>query len=265
MDPATPASWHNPYDFAGLPGRIDAARGLFQRARVDAVIACGDMTHTGDGESIRAALGRLSSGLGSPVFVVAGNHDVRERPDQLARCLPSGCRMPAAEPAEVRGVHVAGVPIERDSEARRFFWTGADGLVNGARLNVVASHFPVISRAHRLRELGLRYPRGLENRADLFERVAAGGPAVVLSGHIHARDSHAESNVLQLSAGALVEAPHEVAVVDVSVSRRRIRVRRRTEALGPAPAGPNPVLAPSDETWTYAGGSWRRGRAWRRR
>jgi predicted phosphodiesterase len=263
-DPAASASWHNQYDFAGLPGRIDAARDAFRRAGVDAAIACGDITHAGDEESIGAALERLSSGLGRPVFVVAGNHDLLERPDQLARCLPGGCHMLAAGPVDASEVHLSGVPIERDDQTRGFLWTGACGLWDGAHPKVIASHFPVISRADRLRELGLRYPRGLANRADLFERVAGGGPAVVLSGHIHARESHAESNVLQLSAGALVEAPYEVAIVDVRVARRRIRVRRRTEALGPAPAGPNPVLAPPDETWTFAKGSWRRGRTCRR-
>jgi predicted phosphodiesterase len=264
MDPATPASWHNPYDFAGLPGRIDQARQAFQRAGVDVAIACGDLAHAGDEESTRAALERLSAGLGRPLFVVAGNHDLLERDDQLAHCLPDGCHMLGAEPADAYGVHLAGVPVERGSQPGGFLWSGSGGLVDGGRISVVASHFPVLSRAARLRELGLKYPRGLANRADLFERVASGGPALVLSGHIHARESHAQSNVLQLSAGALVEAPYEVAIVDVRVSRPSIRVRRRTVALGPPCAGPDPVLAPAAETWTFADGSWRRRRTWRR-
>jgi predicted phosphodiesterase len=260
MDPARRASWHNAYDFAGLPDRIDAAREAFRRARVDAAIACGDITHDGDEESTRAALGRLSAGLGRPLFVVAGNHDLLERDDQLERCLPRECRMLAAQATGARGIHLSGVPVARDPDTRRSAWTGAGELVDGARVSVLASHFPVVSRADRLRKLGLKYPSDLSNRAELCERVADAGPAIVLSGHIHARESHAQSSVLQLSAGALIEAPYEVAIVDVRARRRRIRVRRRIAALGPPPAGPDPVLAPADETWTFFVGSWRRGR-----
>jgi predicted phosphodiesterase len=266
MDPDRRASWHNPYDFAGVPGRIEAARAVFQRAGVDAVIACGDFTHDGDEQSTRLALGRLSADLGRPLLVVAGNHDLRERDDQLERCLPDGGRMLAANGwANANGVRLTGVPVERDATTRASRWTGEGVLVADGRPHVVASHFPVLSRAARMRELGLAYPRELDNRAELCDHVAGAGPAIVLSGHIHARESHANGNVLQLSAGALVESPYEVAVVDVRVSRGRVRVRRRAHSFGPPPAGPNPAIASADERWTFATGSWKAGRACRRR
>jgi len=265
MDPATRASWHNPYDFAGLPSRIDAARQAFARAGVDAAIVCGDVTHAGDAESVRAALGRLRTGLDCPVLVVAGNHDLLECDDRLERSMPVGCRMLPGEPVDVGAGRVVGVPVARDAVTRALCWTGAGELVDHGRVTVLASHFPVISRAERLRELGLAYPRDLGNREELYRQVADGGPAIVLSGHIHARESHAQGKVLQLSAGALVEAPYEAAIVDVSLWRRLVRVRRRAHVLGPPPAGPDPVLAPPDETWIFAAGSWWRPRVWRRR
>ena len=256
MDPATRASWHNPLDFPALPSRIEAVREAFQRARVDAAVICGDVTHAGDVESARAALERLEAGLPCPVLVVAGNHDTVESDDRLERSLPDGCRMLPAKPLDSGNLRLSGVPIARDAATRTHRWTGAGDLMDGGRATIVASHFPVISRAERFRELGLAYPRDLGNREALYQRVAGGGPAIVLSGHIHARESHAEGKLLQLSAGALAEAPYEAAIVEVSVRRWFLRVRRRAQALGPPPAGPDPVLAPADETWIFAAGSW---------
>jgi predicted phosphodiesterase len=261
LDPARRASWHNEYDFAGVPSRIDAARASFDRAEVDAVIACGDLTHAGDEASTRAVLERLSAGSRRPVLVVAGNHDMLERADQLERCLPDGgsCELLAGHPLEADGVRVTGVPVERDPDAGTARWTGGADPVNGGSLTVVASHFPVISRARRFAEAGLRYPRGLANRAQLRERLSGRAPVVVLCGHLHGRESHASGNVLQLCAGALVEAPYEAAIVEVTGSDEGAHASRHAESLGPPPAGPDPVLAPAEESWTFDGGAWGAG------
>jgi predicted phosphodiesterase len=256
--PAARAAWHNVYDFAGLADRLGRARAVGERARVDAVIACGDLTHAGDEASARAALERLSARALRPVLVVAGNHDCLERDDQLARCATGRCAMLTTAGVEVGGVRVAGVGIEHDADADAFRWTGDGELAAGERPLVVASHFPVVSRAERLAERGLAYPGDLANRHALEERLTGAGPVVVLSGHIHARDSHAHGSLLQLSAGALVEAPYEVAIVDVVAASPGIRVRRRALVLGPAEARHDPVLAPDDETWALGAGGWRR-------
>jgi predicted phosphodiesterase len=258
MDPAISAAWHNAFDFAGLPDRLDRARAAFAEADADAVVALGDVTHAGDEASARFALERLCDGLDTPVLVVAGNHDQIERDDQLERCLPDGCELLAANGARSGSLPLSGVAVERDAEPGRTRWREGGELVGGEPVSVVASHFPVISRADRFAERGLAYPRDLSNREELRERLLGASPVVVLSGHVHARESHAEGNVLQLSAGALVEAPYELAMVDVEAAGAEVRVRRRVEALGPPPAGPDPVLAPADETWTFDAGEWRR-------
>jgi predicted phosphodiesterase len=257
LDPARRASWHNEYDFAGLPGRIDAARASFERVGVDAVIACGDLTHAGDEASTRAVLERLSGGSGPPVLLVAGNHDMRERDDQLERCLTGSCELLAGRSLESDGVRVTGVPVERDPDSGTLRWTGGADPVSNGSLTVVASHFPVLSRARRFAEAGLRYPRGLANRAELSDRLSGTAPVVVLCGHLHGRESHASGNVLQLCTGALVEAPYEAAIVDVTDSAGAVRVRRHAESLGPPPAGPDPVLAPAEESWIFDDETWR--------
>jgi len=257
LDPARRAAWHNEYDFAGLSQRIGEARASFERAGVDAVVACGDLTHAGDEASARAVLERLSDGFGPPVLVVAGNHDTLERDDQLERCLSGGCELLAGRSLDSNGVRVTGVPIERDPDAGTSRWTGGTDPEGDGSVSIVASHFPVISRARRFAEAGLRYPRGLANRAELGQRLRGNAPVVVLCGHLHARESHAGENVLQLCTGALVEAPYEAAIVDVATSAGGADVRRQAETLGPPPAGPDPVLAPAEENWTFDGAAWR--------
>ncbi len=79
------------------------------------------------------------------------------------------------------------------------------------------------------------------------------GPVVVLCGHLHAREAHAEGSVLQLAGGALIEAPHEIAIVDVEPGL----ARRRIQVLGPRVAPHDPVFAPADESWAFTGGEWR--------
>jgi predicted phosphodiesterase len=257
MDPTIPAAWHNAFDFAGLPARVDDARAAFERARVDAVVACGDITHAGDAASARAALERLSARFERPVLVVAGNHDCLERDDQLERCVADKCQMLTPIGLEFDGVRVAGVAIECDAEAGTFRWTGTGEFPGDERVSLVASHFPVLSRAERLAERGLAYPGNLTNRDAPHERLLGADPVIVISGHIHARDSHARDNLLQLSAGALVEAPYEVALIDVRTARAGVRVRRRVQVLGPPAAQRDPVLAPADETWTFGADGWR--------
>jgi predicted phosphodiesterase len=257
MAPAAEASWHNRFDFAGLPARIESALAVFERARVDAVLACGDVTHAGDEASVRAALERLSARLERPLLVVAGNHDCLERDDQLERCVPDGSEMLTADGVELDGVPLAGVAIETDTETGTFRWTGTGEFPGDERVSLVASHFPVLSRAERLAERGWAYPGNLTNRNALHERLLGAGPMIVISGHIHARDAYARDNLLQLSAGALVEAPYELAVIDLRVTGADIRVRRRVRPLGPSAGERDPVLAPADETWTFGEGGWR--------
>lgn len=258
LAPTEPAAWHNAFDFAGVPARIDQAGAAFRRARVDAVVVGGDLAHDGDEASARAVLERLSARLHRPVLVVAGNHDCLEGDDQLDRCVTGRCEMLTAAGVEVGGVRLAGVAIEGDAEAGTFRWTGAGELLGDAGAGLVVSHFPVVSRAARFAELGLEYPGDLTNRAALHEALLGAGPAIVLSGHIHARDAHAEGSLLELSAGALVEAPYEVAIVDVRAAGGEVRVRRRVHRLSGPAVEREPVLAPADETWTFSAGRWRR-------
>jgi predicted phosphodiesterase len=257
-DPACRASWHNRFDFEGLPARLRSARGWFDAEAVDAIVVAGDLTHDGDLRSARAACVPLAGG--APVLVVAGNHDCLQHHDELPRSLPDGAAMLGGAGLQLGGRRVAGIAIapDRDNAAHR--WTAAPPD-DRAPAAVVVSHFPVLSRAERLAERGLAYPGDLANRRALRERLGGRGPVVVLSGHIHAREACADGTIIQLSAGALVEPPHEVAVVDLDAATAGVRVRRRVRCLGPGSAVRDPVLAPPDETWRFSHGAWRVERA----
>ena len=240
-DPDARGEWHGPYDFAALPDRLERARAAFRRERVDAVVIVGDLANSGDVTSAKAVLDRLSDGLGRPLLVVAGNHDCDERDDMLAGlCDP-------LTTTEVGGERIAGVPIARGGDG--FRWTGVL-----ERAPLVVSHFPVLSRERRLSERGLKYAGDLTNRGALEWQINRDDPVIVLSGHIHAREAHAEGKVLQLSAGALIEPPHEIAIVDAEPGL----VRRSVSLLGPRVTPRDPVLAPAGEAWAFTGGAWQR-------
>lgn len=246
--PPPSASWHNPFDFGGLAARLDRALALFDEAGVDAVVALGDLTHEGDEASMRTVARRLAARAPGPTLAVAGNHDCLRHDDQLARCLDGGAAL------DVRGIRVVGVAIETDPSGGALRWR-RDGAPEGA--DVVASHFPLISREERLAARGLAYSGDLLDRAGLAEwarRTAR--PVLVLSGHLHVRESHASGPLLQLAAGALVEAPFEVAIVEVTRAPAGMVVRRRVSVLGPSAGARDPVFAPAEETWSYDG-RWR--------
>jgi len=245
------ASWHNPFDFAGVPGRLDRALAVFADAEVDAVVALGDLTHDGDEESTRQVVDRWSAARG-PVVAVAGNHDCLQRDDQLERCCGAGVGFLGGSGIDVGGLRVSGVAIASDAGA---FCSKPDPAHEHA--DVLLSHFPVLSRADRITGRGLAYSGDLLDQAQLAERAGRRDrPLLVLSGHLHVRESHADGPVLQLAAGALVEAPFEVAIVEVAAGPSGARVRRRVVGLGPSAGERDPVFAPAEETWTYDG-RWR--------
>ena len=244
------ASWHNPFDFAGVAERLDRALELFADTHVDAVVALGDLTHAGDERSMRAVVDRLTAQASTgPVLAVPGNHDCLERDDQLERCCRAGVGVPGGAGVEIGGLRLSGVAIETDARSGAFR-SKRDGAFG--RVEVLLSHFPVLSRASRITGRGLACPGDLLDRAQLAEQVTRRDqPLLVLNGHLHARESHACGPVLQLTAGALVEAPFEVAVVEAVWGPSDVLVRRRAVSLGPSAGARDPVFAPADETWTY--------------
>lgn len=252
-DPTAQGSWHNAYDFAGLPGRLTDAVQVFQTAQVDAVCLIGDLTHHGSTDG----LGPLSRALGHldvPVLAVAGNHDAGGQ-QMLTDALPLAR---AATPAgqRIAGWRIAGIQVAPGG------WFGARAQTPPATEDwgtdpvVLLSHFPLLAHAAGLAERGMPYPGDLLGRGAIEQTLAARpAPTIVLSGHIHARASSHQGRVLQIIQGALVEAPYECTVIELTVTS----VTRRAVVLkGPRPDGAIPVLADADEHFELVEGSWHR-------
>jgi hypothetical protein len=322
-------SWHNPYDFTGLPQRLAEAKEVFAAADLDAICLLGDLTHHGQ----PTALAEFAAELGTPevpVFAIAGNHDANGLADIAARGggevsvggvaaagVARGGGGVAADGVARGGGGVAADGVARggggvaaDGVARGGSEVAADGVprggggvaadgvagggvlladpagvvLGGVRLagihvapggwfgaravappdvdawgdepTVLLSHFPLLSHAQRLADRGMPYPGDLLGRAEIAVRLKArAASTVVLSGHIHARDTLADGALLQLTQAAFVEAPYECSVVEIEPDGA---VTRQAHALTGAPP-PNPqlpVLGPAHVRFAHDGTGW---------
>jgi hypothetical protein len=259
------AAWHNPYRLADAHERLDTALAHPLLDPVDVVAVLGDLAHFGDRTSVRYAVDAVANG-DRPAILLSGNHDV----------LTPGVRLEAE--VRARGAaHVmsplASVP---DAPAVKAFVAAGAGLavhevtaltargpqpfdVHGSRLadvdrsasfDVWLTHFPLLSFEDRCREARLLYSAHLEQLAPPPAALPAGtGPVVVLSGHLHVRATTTEANVLQLAFAALVEAPYEVAVVELDTERASVAYRCAS-VLEPD-AERIPVLDPAEGRWSF--------------
>jgi hypothetical protein len=259
-DASKPAKWHNSYEFGGLSARLHAAVELFDAARVDALLVLGDLSHDGDAESLLAVLTALGAAR-SRLWALPGNHDCEERDDQLVR-VASGRAAPLDRESWVHGgVRVTGVAIVTDPERGGMRADGQPDLAH-CDLVVLATHFPMISRAGALAERGLAYAGDLLDGPRILAGLRESAvPVVVLSGHLHARDSASAGGVLQLSAAALVEAPYEVSIVEILRSEHGWTVERSCTSLRDVGELDLPILSPAFEHWSWSGSAWIAGEA----
>ncbi len=238
------------------------ALNLCAREGVDAVLLLGDLSQSGDDESLERGL-KLAAETGLTTWVVSGNHDCFERTGALESAVErvgaENARLatPAGEPAG-EGLRVAGAGVE----------SGDRGYAAGGTPNARAwgeepalwlAHYPVLSFADEVHEADFVYGDDLEDREEvarpLLERQA---PTVVVNGHLHLRDARTRESVLQLSCAALVEPPFEVTLIEVGFEEESFFVRRMSRPVLPMPDGVRlPALSPARGEWVFEGGAWR--------
>ena len=263
------AAWHNPFRLADAHERLDVALAHPLLDRVDVVVVLGDLAHFGDRVSLRRTVDAVASGE-PPAVLLSGNHDVLtpgvrledEVVDRGAAHVvsPLACALdsPAVKVFEAVGAGLAVHELTAltDRPLRPFDVTGrrlADADPAGG-LDVFLTHFPVLSFEDRCRDALLLYSGHLDFLAPPPPvSPVAGGPVVVLSGHLHLRGVTAEANVLQLAFAALVEPPHEVAVVELDVDGRSIAYE--CASVVEPDAERLPVLDPASGRWSFDAGA----------
>jgi hypothetical protein len=235
--------------------QYDAALERCMAEGVDAIVLLGDIAHIGDDACLEAAIARAAA-MGKPVWVTPGNHDCTVRADAVASAVGKHVhnRVTLLDTvgegnAVLASWRVAGLPIASDdggNSARALEKPAVDAWLDGPVLFL--THFPVVSLAERCAAAGLKYAGDLSNFADttrlLHERTA---PTLVLHGHLHVRDELARGSMLQLSFSALIEPPHEMAILDLVGDARELTVHRRNISIASYSAEQLPVLT-RDET-----------------
>lgn len=247
-----PVRWHSELLFDDAADRYTRALHILAERDPEVIVVLGDLTHFGDADSMDEFLA-LTARSTCLVLVIPGNHDVVPEDEALGRGLDRNARVNVVQLMGTRRVgdlvfHGIGVLPVDDNEhyAARIAHPVPPG-------SVVLSHFPAVSLAERF-EGRLLYAGDLENRMELEQAIRHESvPSLVLSGHLHARAAEARGGLLQLTFGALIEAPFDVAIAEIELDEARGSVR--IEQLGPEVAS-SAAIEQRRYGFDYVSGTW---------
>jgi 3',5'-cyclic AMP phosphodiesterase CpdA len=252
-----PGFWHNVLDYDQAEARLaDAIRFLRDRD-VEAVAMLGDLTNFGDEASIARAVGVLSSAE-VPVLVVPGNHDCEfgaaEFRAHVDRLGAPGVAM-AVDQRQIGDLRLVGLTELRPDDDGKLVIADVASAGWGDGPIVVLSHFPLLDRRAETEAAGLKYAGGFRDAGVIRRLRDRLGPAIVLHGHLHIRDTTAEANVLQIGCASLIEPPYETTIVEIG--RRdggwQVEVEHASRAASDARL---PVMAAAGGTWDFDGTAW---------
>jgi DNA repair exonuclease SbcCD nuclease subunit len=265
-----PASWHNEYRLADSLDRFTATIAHPLCAGADALAVLGDLAHYGDERSLRAVVDAVRS-HDVPVLLISGNHDVLEADvrvtpfvdeasggsvtSPLARSSIAPLTAIAAGAGLDLVVHEVTAETARRTQPFDVEVVAALASDGDERSTLLLSHFPIGSLEREAREAGLLYSGHLQQLAALD--VVPRSPTIALSGHQHLRGVAIEGPLLQIVFGALIEAPYEVAIVDVQRGTDGfVNVEYQCASVRDVDTTHVPVLAPDRGAYTWDGASW---------
>ncbi|WP_425230399.1 metallophosphoesterase family protein [Sphingomonas sp.] len=160
----------------------------------DAVIMTGDLTMRATRGEFDAGA-RWLGGLGVPVTVEIGNHDVPYYSDPLRRLFRPYHRYAAVERMLERPLAVPGVTVVPLKTVARLQWRvdQSKGRVSehslAAALQLIAAapkdDLILVAAHHPLLDAGLTEATRTRGGGAALERLAAAGADAVLSGHVH--------------------------------------------------------------------------------
>ncbi|WP_415854406.1 metallophosphoesterase family protein [Sinomonas sp. G460-2] len=211
--------WHTELQFETAAARYAGALRTLRRHGPDVLVVLGDLTHFGDGPSVKDFFDITVAEAFCPILLVPGNHDIPPSRDSLADAfdtLPTGRhRIVDAVRASLTasGIPIHGVGLTPGETEGEYAGTRIPAPDQFA---VVLSHYPILTLEEECAAAGLQYAGDLINRADLERALHSSGcPTVAFTGHLHVRAAKASGNILQIAFGALIEAPFDVAYVDI--------------------------------------------------
>lgn len=264
-DPARRYAWHNPYPMHNAWSMYEAALARLQSEGVDAIAILGDVSHVGDRPTQERVVERAAK-TGVPVWLVAGNHDATERARTLSDAVAArgGTRvtMPSGVgSSSVGGLRISGVSVgsvNRGDSAFALETLPVAGWGNEPVL--LLSHCALVDVRERFAANGLKHSANLDNHdavvASLQLRAA---PTLILSGHLHVRDEVAQGGMLQLLFAALIEAPHEAAIMEIDASPDSVTISRHNICIVPYQVERAPILSAETTRWAWRDNTWQQG------
>jgi hypothetical protein len=123
------------------------------------------------------------------------------------------------------------------------------------------THFPLLDFQRRCEAAGFLYSGHLAQLAAPPPDLDRGwAPHVVLNGHLHIRAVETTESTLQLSFAALVEAPYEIATLDVERRGPGLDIAADCVSVRPVDEPRVPVLDPPETHWeSFTGAEPARG------
>jgi DNA repair exonuclease SbcCD nuclease subunit len=266
VPPGTPEGhWHNDFRFSEAEALFRSAVERCTALEVDAIAILGDLTHFADPDSF-AGVRRVLQTTDLPVFVLPGNHDLDKsaRPlaaFQQAMDLPNVTIAPANR-ALTPEIDLQLTALEPGNEGNGYAAVRcATAPGNDPNLTVVLTHFPSYSMKEMLADADLKHAGDLTNRAALLESMAAvSGAVLIVNGHLHVHATIEDGRILQLSAAALIEPPHDVTLLTIGIDDAGAPwVTRQASGLFEVPGVRLPVLSDREERWQVVDGVWATG------
>jgi len=156
-------------------------------APIDAVLISGDLSDDGSADSYSFLKEQLSR-LGLPMFIVPGNHDLRE---QMRKAFSDICHMPGSGLIEwvrkIGNTVVIGLDTLVEGQSRGQLRLESIDRVARA-LQTIGSEPVIIMLHHPPIKTGIRFMDaiGLENSSALMEAIQnIENEIIVISGHVH--------------------------------------------------------------------------------
>ena len=234
------------------------------RGSADGLVLLGDLSHSGDEESLEAGV-RMAAETELAVWAVSGNHDCFSQEDALADAVrqvgAENVRLLTPEgEAVAEGLRLAGFSVTSGS------WGYAAGSAGRPEVSgwkddecvVWVTHYPAVSFSKEVSAEGLVYGDDLEDLEEVaWPLLGREAPTVVVNGHVHLRAARVQGPVLQVSCAALVEPPFEVTFLDVGPEGERVEVHRKSALLVPSLTVRPPAFSPPEQGWAFEAGVWR--------